>query len=63
MDDYIKNKNADHMGYREMLRSSYRKFEEDRKRKKEAERRDYPDLETDMELQRIFTELFGDDND
>ena len=47
--------------FRDFLRNDYRIFEEQQRKKKEAERADYSDLED--ELQRKFQELFGDDDD
>jgi len=47
------------MSFRELLRWEYKIFEEERKKRKEAERNEYSDLEKE----RRFDELFGDDDD
>ena len=61
MEYYAINETRSHMSFRERLRWEYKIFEEERKKQKEAERSEYFDLE--KELQRKFSELFGDGND
>ena len=61
MNDYAIRETRSPMSFRELLRWEYNIFEEERKKRKEAERNEYSDLE--KELQRKFDELFGDDDD
>lgn len=61
MIDYAISETHNPMSFRELLRWEYKIFEEERKKRKEAERSEYSDLE--KELQRKFFELFGDDDE
>ena len=59
MKDYAISETRSPMSFRELLRWEYKIFEEERKKRKEAERNEYSDLEKE----RRFDELFGDDDD
>ena len=59
MKDHAISETRSPMSFRELLRWEYKIFEEERKKRKEAERSEYSDLEKE----RRFDELFGDDDD
>jgi len=59
MKDHAISETRSPMSFRELLRWEYKIFEEERKKRKEAERNEYSDLEKE----RRFDELFGDDDD
>lgn len=61
MMEYAVGETSSSASFRKLLRNSYKNFEEQRKKQKEAERSEYSDIE--KELQRKFDELFGDDNE
>lgn len=61
MMEYAIGETSNSVSFRKLLRNSYKNFEEQRKKQKEDERSEYSDIE--KELQRKFSELFGDDDE
>lgn len=61
MIEYAIGETSSSASFRKLLRNSYKNFDEQRKKQKEAEHSEYSDIE--KELQRKFDELFGDDNE
>lgn len=61
MMEYAIGETSSSASFRKLLRNSYKNFEEQRKKQKEAERSESSDIE--KELQRKFDELFGDDDE
>ena len=61
MMEYAIGETSNSASFRKLLLNSYKNFEEQRKKQKEDERSEYSDIE--KELQRKFSELFGDDDE